>query len=340
MDTILDVFCHCLPPAFCRGVERLAERPLPMYQRACSIRVTVDLDERRRLMDSFPGYQQILSLVSPTIEAHTGPEKSRELARIGNDAMAEMVANEPERFPGFIASLPMNHPEGAQQEADRVVRNLHATGFQLYTNVLGAPLDAAPNLEIIEHLASLGRPIWLHPIRPPTMADYVTESASKLDLWWAFGWPYETSVAMMRLVCAGLFDRWPDLTIITHHCGGLIPLMEGRIEHGLDYAGHRNPPEAMSMVTREPPITGLRRFYADTASFGSRIPLEAARQFFGVERMLFASDMPFDPEEGPGFIRAGIRLLEEMSLTATERRAILADNARRLFGLPTSFKGQ
>lgn len=162
------------------------------------------------------------------------------------------------------------------------------------------------------------------------MPDYPTESISKLDLWWAFGWPYDTSVAMMRLVCAGIFERWPDLAIITHHAGGLIPIMEGRIEFGLDYQCHRNPPAAMTMATHQPLSASLRRFYADTASFGSRIPLEAARLFFGVERMLFASDMPFDPEEGPGFIRAGVRLLNDMDLTDSERRAILYDNARRL----------
>lgn len=301
-----------------------------MYQRACSIQVMVDLDARRRLMDQFPGYQQILSLVSPTVEAHAGPERAWELARAGNDALAEMVAREPERFPGFIASLPMNHPDGARAEAERVVRDLGAAGWQIYTNVFGAPLDAQPYLGIVEHLASLGRPIWLHPIRPITVPDYPTEAISKLDVWWAFGWPYETSVAMMRLVCAGLFDRWPDLAIITHHAGGLIPLMEGRIAFGLDYQGHRNPPEALPFANREPPIVGLRRFYADTASFGSRIPLEAARLFFGIDKMLFASDMPFDPEEGPGFIRAGVRLLQEMNLTEAERRAILYDNARRL----------
>lgn len=102
---VLDVFCHCLPAAFCRAVERLSERPLAMYRRACAIRVMVDLDARRRLMDQFPGYQQILSLVSPTVEAHAGPDQAWELARVGNDAMAEMVTCEPERFPAFIASL-------------------------------------------------------------------------------------------------------------------------------------------------------------------------------------------------------------------------------------------
>src|SRR5262245_49610450 len=99
-EECIDVFCHCLPPRFCQAVERLGERPLPMFERARQIQPMSDLASRLRIMDQFPGYQQILSLASPTMEAHTGPEHSPELARIGNDALAEMVAAHPDRFPG------------------------------------------------------------------------------------------------------------------------------------------------------------------------------------------------------------------------------------------------
>lgn len=329
---VLDVFCHCLPVEFRRAVERLGRR-LPMFERASQIRVMVDIEARLRLMDEFPGYRQILSLASPTVETLAAPKQAAELAQVGNDSLASLVHGHPDHFPGFIASLPMNDPDAAVAEAERAVRQLGAVGLQLYTNVNGAPLDAAPQRDVLESLAALGRPWWLHPIRPPSFADYATESSSQLDVWWAFGWPYETSVAMLRLVCAGLFDRWPNQAIVTHHAGGLIPVMAGRIEFGLDVRALRNPPEAMHIATREPPIAGLRRFFADTASFGSRIPLDAARQFFGVDKLLFASDMPFDPEEGPGFIRAGLRLLDEMDLTEAERHSIRCGNAERLLGL-------
>jgi aminocarboxymuconate-semialdehyde decarboxylase len=331
MTAILDVFCHCLPPAFREAASRMLDRGLAMFTRACQIQVMVDLDARLRLMDSFPGYQQILSLVSPPIEALASPAKAVDLARIGNDALAEWACRFPDRFPGFIASLPMNDPDAAVAEAKRAVRSLGAVGVQIYTNVNGEPLDAPPHLDVIDSVAELGCPIWLHPTRPNTFADYRSESISKLDLWWAIGWPYETSAAMARLVAAGLFDRRPNLAVITHHAGGLIPVLEGRFDAGFDYPCHRNPREAMRIATRESLVEGLRRFWADTASFGSPIPLEAARRFFGVERMLFASDMPFDPEEGPGFIREGIRLVREMELSESQRDAIFYGNARRLF---------
>ena len=191
-------------------------------------------------------------------------------------------------------------------------------------------------LEVIEHVAALGCPIWLHPVRPMTIADYPTEDYSKFDLWWAFGWPYETSIAMGRLVFSGLFDRWPNLAVITHHCGGIIPMMEGRIESGLQLLGTRNPPQLADAVKtdlKERPIDAFRHFHADTASFGSRTAIECGISFFGPERMLFATDSPFDPEQGPGYIRDTLRAIMEMDLTEQQRTAMLSGNARRLLQL-------
>jgi len=335
-QTCIDLFCHCLPPRYCDAVNRSLTSPLWMFARAQEIPVMVDLEARLRVMDDFPGYRQVLSLASPTLEALAGPEQSPQLAQIGNDALAEMVAGHPERFPGFIASLPVNNPDAALAEAMRAVNELGALGVQLYSNVNGRPLDEPEFLAIFELMAQLDRPVWLHPIRPLTHADYRTEDVSKYDLWWALGWPYETSVAMARLVFAGLFDRCPNLVVITHHCGGVIPMMEGRLGSGLERLGMRNPPEHADAVRtnlQEPPLDAFRRFYADTASFGSRAAIECARAFFGVEKLLFATDMPFDPEQGPGYIRETLRAIGEMNLDNQERAAILSENARRLLKL-------
>ncbi len=329
MPTI-DVFCHIFPLPFVQAVERLASGPLPMYQRACQIPAMIELETRFSIMDQFEDYQQLPSLASPTIEALCGPNQAAELAQIGNDSLADLVERFPERFPGFVASLPMNNIDAAHDEIDRSVDQLKAAGIQLYTNVAGVPLDTPEHLGIIAHVAEKGVPIWLHPIRPMAFADYANESQSKFDIWWAFGWPYETSTAMLRLVCAGIFDKWPELVVITHHAGGLTPLMEGRIEFGIELDKLRNPNDRALVHTDLAPIVGMRKFWADTASFGSSIPLNAAKDFFGVDKLLFASDMPFDPEGGPGFIREGLRLISQMQLTTHERKSVLEGNIRKL----------
>jgi len=75
--------------------------------------------------------------------------------------------------------------------------------------------------------------VWLHPVRTPAKADYVDEPRSYYDMWWAFGWPFETSVAMGRIVFSGMFDKYPNLAVICHHMGAMIPYFEGRVGPGL-----------------------------------------------------------------------------------------------------------
>src|SRR5260370_16641114 len=157
------------------------------------------------------------------MEAWAGPEKSPELAEIANDGLAELVAQHPNRFAGFIASLPMNNPAAAVKEIERAVKNLGAAGVQIFTNVNGRPLDEPDFLPIFEKVAELDVPLWVHPARGAGFPDYQTEKKSKFELWWVFGWPYETSVFMARMVFAGIFDRFPKIKIIPHHPAALFP---------------------------------------------------------------------------------------------------------------------
>jgi aminocarboxymuconate-semialdehyde decarboxylase len=250
--------------------------------------------------------------------------------------MAEVVAKHPDRFPGFVASLPMNNPEAALREIDRALDQLGATGVQMFTNVAGRPLDAPDYRPLFDAMAARDLPIWLHPARPAAVADYPGEPRSKYDLWWAFGWPYETSLAMGRLVFSGLFDRHPDIKIITHHMGAMIPFCAGRVGGGLDQLGTRSDDaDDLSALGRlqHRPIDYFRMFYGDTALFGAWHAMESGLAFFGADRILFGTDMPFDPEKGPGFIRDTIAAMEKMRATDEERAKIYAGNARRMLRL-------
>lgn len=301
MSIIIDIFNHCLPPRYIESCRSHMTQSMVMFERAVHMPGMSNLDERRRIMDAFPGYQQLLSLASPAPEGIAGPETSPDLARRGNDALAEWCEADRDRFPGFVASIPMNRPDAALIEARRAIRELGAVGVQVYTNVNGAPLDRPANLAVFELMAELKRPVWLHPLRSSHQPDYAHESISKFDLWWAFGWPHETAVCAGRLVFSGLFDHFPDLRIITHHAGGTIPMVEGRIESGLKALGTRYSPEdahAAKSPLKESPIQAFRRFHADTATFGSRAAILAARSFFGSQQMYFAGDFPFADIEG------------------------------------------
>jgi aminocarboxymuconate-semialdehyde decarboxylase len=332
----IDIFPHIFPRPFHDRMLSLSERAAYMQKRVREIPVLVDLELRFRIMDQFPDYRQVLTLASPPLEAFGDPKVSPELARIANDGMAELVAKHPDRFVAFAASLPMNNMDACLKEVDRAIGQLGARGVQIFSNVNGRPLDEPEFRPFFERMAAHDLPIWLHPARPSTFPDYATEKKSRYEMWWVFGWPYETSVAMGRLVFAGLFDAYPNLKIITHHMGAMVPYFEGRVGPGLDQLGARTSEEDRGLVThnlKRRPLDYFRMFYADTALFGAVAPLECGLAFFGLDRVLFGTDMPFDPEKGPGFIRETIRAVEAMSIAPQDRATIYEGNARRLLKL-------
>lgn len=326
----IDLFTHFVPPAFCRYLlaNEVGRSAVPRWR---NIPTLVDLDAHFRLMDEFDDYVQVPSLANPPIEAYGSSRETPEIARAANDAMAELCERHRDRFPSFVASLAMNNPEAAVEEARRAVTELGAAGCLVYSNVLGKPLSDPAFFPVFEALAGLDRPIWIHPIRGPERADYPAETRSEHELWFTFGWPYETALAMGRLVYSGLFDKLPGIKIITHHLGGLVPYLEGKIAIGFRQAGEgtlaRNPIAEEAGLAR-PALDYFRLFYGDTAVNGVAKALDCGLAFFGAERCVFASDAPFDPAGGAHLIRRSIGLVDALDTEA--RGKIYAGNARRL----------
>jgi aminocarboxymuconate-semialdehyde decarboxylase len=334
----IDAFPHILPRRYFDRMIAASSGPAShMQKRTAAIPVLYDLDERFRVVDRFDGYVQVLTLAAPPVEAVGPPDLTRELARLANDEMAELVRRHPDRFLGFAASLPLNDPEASVRETDRAISELGALGIQIFTNVNGVPLDEPRFEPLFARMAELDRPIWVHPARTARMPDYPGEERSRYELWWVFGWPYETAVFMSRLIFSGHLDRYPALRILTHHAGGMVPHFAGRIGPGLDQLGARTPEEDLGAVARrlkKRPFDYYRMFYGDTALFGAEHAVRCAIDFFGVDHILFGSDMPFDPEKGPQFIRETIANLDALGLSAGDRRKIDEDNARRLLRIP------
>jgi len=332
----IDVFPHILPRRYFDRMLETAPPGMALQKRMSGIPVLVDVEQRFRIMDRYEGYVQVLTLANPPLEVVGGPGVSPDLARLANDEMAALVEKHPDRFPGFVASLPMNNPEAAVREIDRAIGDLHATGVQIFTNVAGRPLDLPDYRPVFDRMAERGLPVWMHPARPATVADYAGEARSKYDMWWAFGWPYETSVAMGRLVFSGIFDRHPDLKIITHHMGAMIPFCAGRVGGGLDQLGSRSddPDDTAALGRlRKRPLDYFKMFYGDTALFGAWHAMESGLAFFGADHILFGTDMPFAPEKGPGFIRETIAAMERMRATPEEKAKIYEGNAARMLRL-------
>jgi aminocarboxymuconate-semialdehyde decarboxylase len=327
-ETIVDIYCHIFPDAFFQEMNRIAPRLGNIGARLRGVKKLFDLDERFREMDRFGDYREIISLPNPPIEDLATGLVGLELARIGNDAMAELCARHPQRFPSFVAAVSMTDVEGSVKEARRAVKELGAAGIQIFTNIAGKPLDDGAFEPIFATMAELDQPIWLHPVRTADMSDYAAEKKSRFEMWWCFGWPYETSVAMVRMVFNGLLDRYPKLKIVTHHLGGMIPYYDGRIGPGMQVLGSRTSDEDYSKVLpslKRPHLDYLHDFYGDTALFGGGIhAVRCGLEFFGSDHVVFATDTPLGP------IAPTIEVIKRLEIPESDRRKIFAGNAERL----------
>ena len=334
----IDAFCHILPRAYADAMAELDPAAAANIRaRIAGVPSLVDLDLRFRQLEEFGEYRQIISLPAPAPEDLGSPAVARRMARLGNEGLAELVAAHPEHFAGFVAALPLNDVDGTLEEVDHACGALGALGVQTYTHVNGIPFDDTRFEPFFAKMAALDRMIWVHPNRDASWADYPTEDRSRYEVWWVFGWPYETAVYMARIVFGGVLERHPELKVLIHHGGSMVPHFAGRVGPGWDQLGARTPPDRREEVEHYPlsarPLEYFKRFYVDTAHFGAAHALRCSLEFFGVERALFASDSPFDPEQGPGYIRATIENIESLGLSDGEREAIYEGNAKRIIGL-------
>ncbi len=327
---ILDIYTHLYPQKFFDAFTGRSGGLGALAARMKGVPAVLDLDARFRDMDVLEDYLQVIALPHPVLEEVVGPADATDLARLANDEMAGIVARHPDRFPAFVATVAMTDVDAAVTEARRAVTELGAKGVQIYTNVVGRPLDDPEFRPIFAEMAEHDLPIWLHPARTAARSDYAAETRSRYEMFWCFGWPYETSVAMARLVFSGVFDRHPDIKIVTHHLGGMIPFFDGRIGPGMDFLGSRTADEDYSEVLsslKRPHLDYFHMFYGDTAMFGGTSGLPSGLKFFGADHVVFATDAPFAP------VRKTFDALDTLDLAPGDREKILSGNALRLLNM-------
>jgi predicted TIM-barrel fold metal-dependent hydrolase len=331
---MIDIFNHFMPKAY---LDRLGDLVPghPVLTAFPRIKTLWDVDARRALMDAFPGTQHVLTLANPPPELIGPPEKQPELVRLANDALAELCRRHPDHFPTFAASLPMNDVAASVAEADRAIGTLGARGVQVFTNVAGKPLSAPAFRPLFKRMAEHDLPVWVHPMRTAQFSDYAGEKASENEIWFSFGWPYETTACMTRLIYSGLFDELPGLKIVTHHMGGMIPYFSGKIKLGFQqifFGDSDRNPAAEQAGLKKKPMDYYKMLYADTA-LGEVAPTRCGHAFFGTDKVVFATDAPFDAEQGRYLMRNTIAAVEALEISKAEKEAIFSGNARKLLKL-------
>jgi len=336
----IDAFCHTVPRPYFERMLKLdpTGASANIRKRISNIPSLVDMDVRFAQMDEFgEDYRQIINIAVPPIDDLGPPAVAREMARIGNESLAELVRSHPDRFAGFMAAMPLSDPEAAVTELDYAVGALGAVGAQIYTHLGGQAMDA-PQLEpFYARAAELAKLVQVHPCRSSGWTDYPAEPRSKFEIWWTFGWEYDLSAFMARIVFSGVLERHPGLRFLIHHGGSMVPHFAGRVGPGWDQLGARTPQTngRTWRATRCPggPSSTSKEMYVDTAMFGAAHALRCVVDFYGADHVLFGSDSPFDPEKGPGYIRSTIMNIQEIGLSQADQDAIFYGNATRLLGL-------
>jgi predicted TIM-barrel fold metal-dependent hydrolase len=330
----IDAYTHFIPEEFFAKISGFPDIGKRMREVPC----IHDLDVRKKVVDQFDDYAQILSYAMPPLEvlAKSDGALVEEYAKVINDGFAKLCAKESDRFPGWVAQGALGSADAGVREAERAIKN-GALGVQIYTNVNGKPLDEPEFEPFFAAMEKLNKPIWLHPARNAGFADYASEKKSKYEIWWTFGWSYETAAAMARLVFSKIMDKYPKLKIITHHFGGIVPMVEGRIGPGWDQLGSRTSDEDLTVLLKslkKRPLDYFKHvFYADTATFSGEPAMHAGLAFYDLDKIVFASDCPFDPEKGTMYTRETLRILEGIDMPKADKEKIWHGNLEAMTGV-------
>jgi aminocarboxymuconate-semialdehyde decarboxylase len=273
------------------------------------------LDFRTEVLDEAGVDMQVLTFTAPGTSIET-PARAVELCRVVNDAFAADTAEWGGRFTA-LATLPMNAPEAAADEAERAVGELGLPGVMLFSNASGVPLSEDRFWPVYERLDELGAVVYIHPTYPVGV-----EVMEKYMLMPMVGFLMDTTLAAASLIYSGTVERFGNLTWVLAHLGGAVPYLAERFDRGFEAY-----PECRERCT-VPPSEQLTRFYYDTVNFDPAC-LRLALEFAGADHLVAGSDYP----HMIGSLQKMRSSLASLGLSPEDEAAVLGGNARRILGL-------
>jgi aminocarboxymuconate-semialdehyde decarboxylase len=323
----IDVHAHLFGTAYIDALQRIfGKDSSPAGQDAQRLinwmrtdpRMT-DLEGRLEEMEKWQINTQVLSV--PFHGALVGDKSAAlDLTQMANDVIVHAAHTYPARFRVLLA-VPLQFPQLALQEIDRFSGRPEVVGVALMGSAGGRPLNDPEFMPFYGELEQRRLPFLLHPISPPGL-----DCMLELNLANVVGFMFETTLAAVRLVFAGTFERHPNLQMIFPHLGGLAPYLMGRLQWGYE----RFP--ACNANIAKPPEAYFKRFYYDTVC--RNVPaLRMALSMFGIEHVMFGTDIPFRED-----IELQLADLEALGLSDDEQQQIAAGNAARLLGIPIQAK--
>jgi aminocarboxymuconate-semialdehyde decarboxylase len=337
---IIDFQAHVFPQPYIEALNRLdgaviLEPPDPhsgmayFYDKKLRCRINTatfqgqDIERRLEHMDQLGIDVHVLTIPAPGADRLEG-EGAVKLARVANDAIAEICRKYPRRFIGFF-TLPTCSIDASLDELERAVHELGLRGFGCYTNLNGKPLDREELFPIYERLAKYKLPVYLHPTAP------LATEATGIDIMptLIFGWAFDSTVAMTRLVYGRVLERFPEVNFVVADVGGVLAFFAQR---AINIYRGRTEEIRQKYGLKENPLDAFKRFYVDTADHPA-LTLRCVKEFFGPDRMVLGTNYPYGPEEGCLLVKNSLKAIDGLELNETDRQKILGGNAARILGV-------
>ena len=268
------------------------------------------------------------------VNRHPGDSRAKiKLAKAVNENMARLMEDSRGRLLA-LGTIPLEaFAEGGRQEVERAIGELGLKGINLTSNINGKPLDLPEFEPFWAQAPAMDIPVYFHPQGPIATKDRSYEA--EYDMVHNFGWPYETTLMLARLVFSGIIERYPTLKIVSHHLGGgMIPFFWGRINETYHPSNQSILPQNIKKpVMTRPPIEYFSRFFYDTAVGGSAPAIRCAYEVFGADCLVFATDAPYGPGTGEDRLASYPKVIRSLGLSEAENQKIFAGNIRRVFKL-------
>ena len=277
-----------------------------------------DIDFRLGLMDKYGVDMQALSLSTPALLAFGNDEVS-EVCRLSNKENYALCKAYPQRFVN-ICVISLLDMKGAMRELDYGINDLDCRGVTIATNQRGKGLDSPEYYPFYEKVMNHDLPIFLHPTNWESYP--LVDMVKGWRMMHVFGWPFDTTQAVWRLIFGGVIDHFPSLKIVTHHLGAMLPYFRRRVEQNFTKFLKDKLPRHISEY--------WGNIYGDSALDGTDPAYPCGYAFFGPDRIVFGTDFPYGLEEGEDFIRENLASVKRMNIAEEDKKKILGENAKKL----------
>ncbi|MDB5989304.1 MAG: amidohydrolase family protein [Herbaspirillum sp.] len=287
------------------------------------IRCLSDLDQvRLQHMDDTGIDRQIIALTSPGVQI-MDTETAVAFAKVANDELAAAVRRHPTRFSGMVAIAPQN-PHEAAKEIERGI-GLGLTGVIINSHTHGEYLSDPKFWEIFEAAEAADTPIYLHPNTPPrNMIEPFLECGLDGAI---YGFGVETGLHALRIITAGVFDRFPKLQMVIGHMGEALPFWSYRLDYMHQATVKSDRYKTVRALKKKPSDYLRENFYITNSGMAWQPAIKFTQETLGVDRVLYAMDYPYQ------YSADEVVALDGMEMSAANKKAFFQTNAEKVFKL-------